>query len=856
MDDTARTEYPAMLPSPAVAQRICSNPSSRPKAFRDADWDLQKASLQPTQAARVLNDRVKRIDKLNVDIADWLQGPWSRVVAGVESMAKSHHILSESLEKDVEQSLRTYAQPRHYPSVHELARNLTTLAKSLEKHNKKADKGTSHIGETPSQQWELQAPHIFEVLQAVDESRIDHLRGVLTRYQTYEAEQVQRAQEITARTLAAVIEINTKDEINDFASRTTAGLPPPPTRSSTRPSSTGGRQPSIDQGLPLPNPNTTRSTLPTNIPPPTGGSASQLSQEDDFNEQLPKEQPKESKLRRLGTLFGRRRQSVHAGFGSLSPSKPGGATFGRLGSSHGRSISPHTSSTNLHDAGRLSSLAETPRHPANAQDEFTNGENRQREGVNGVRTKEGAGAEGANGTRSADLFDTPPLSGPPPFQQIEKPGEPARDSEGYTIRAPMDDPISQAQREAAGEEADQLLRLNIQNQPVEEEDPEAKQAALSNVAKSLQIGPATRRTSAIRGRRDVRNTIYVPPPGLSLSSTDSSLPAISASPPSTGSFLTRPPALNALASEASLAGTSDSQSVRSGHSLRSLVHAKHPAELNGPGLQGSIIETVSAVFVDGTLKRASISGEIAFVNNDADASSKKTHETIRINNFPKLERIGPNRIFVQNASLDQPDQYTLDLSHLSRTSIAFSYKVFAEEADTALLGKHCPILLKPVWKPQDDKLGLLLQYQLHPASSFPCPVALHNVVLVATYDGKASGAQTKPSGTHLKDKHLIYWRLGDVTVTSDVSKIVCRVVGADGTCPAPGHVEARWEYAAAAGDQVGSGISISRPADRSKGKDPSDDDPFADAGAPASPGPAWIDVPAARKLVSGNYEGR
>ncbi|KAG6005193.1 hypothetical protein E4U43_000619 [Claviceps pusilla] len=43
-DDTARTEYPAML-----------------------------ASLQPGQAARTLNDRVKRISKVNLDIADWLQ---------------------------------------------------------------------------------------------------------------------------------------------------------------------------------------------------------------------------------------------------------------------------------------------------------------------------------------------------------------------------------------------------------------------------------------------------------------------------------------------------------------------------------------------------------------------------------------------------------------------------------------------------------------------------------------------------------------------------------------------------------------------------------------------------------------
>lgn len=173
------------------------------------------------------------------------------------------------------------------------------------------------------------------------------------------------------------------------------------------------------------------------------------------------------------------------------------------------------------------------------------------------------------------------------------------------------------------------------------------------------------------------------------------------------------------------------------------------------------------------------------------------------------------------------------------------------------MGQHAPILLNPVWKPQDDKLGLLLQYQLNPASSFAAPVTLRNVILVAIYEGKATGAQTKPSGTHLKDKHLVYWRLGDVTLTSDTQKIVCRVTGADGVCPKPGHIEARWEYTAPGDEVTGSGISISRlcdMSDKTKGKGLSDDDPFADAGSPAAQ--TWVDVPVVRKLVSGKYEGK
>lgn len=232
------------------------------------------------------------------------------------------------------------------------------------------------------------------------------------------------------------------------------------------------------------------------------------------------------------------------------------------------------------------------------------------------------------------------------------------------------------------------------------------------------------------------------------------------------------------------------------------------------------------------------------------------HETIRINNFTNLERIGPNRIFVSNASPDQNDQFALDLSHISKASIGFSYRVFASESEPLALAKHAPLMIKPAWKSQDDKLGLLLQYHLNPSSQFTAPVTLHNVVFIATYEGKATGAQTKPSGTHLKDKHLVYWRLGDVALTSDPQKIVCRVIGADGVCPTPGRIEARWEYTASGSELVGSGISVSRL--DGKGKEP-ESDPFADqslAASGSSSGQTWVDVPVVRKLVGGKYEAK
>ena len=338
---------------------------------------------------------------------------------------------------------------------------------------------------------------------------------------------------------------------------------------------------------------------------------------------------------------GRRRQSVHAGFGGfgqLSPQK-GPPTFGRLGSSHGHNrpgISPRASATNLHSSTGLSSLPETPNLSQREPESFAPKSEPSHENTNGFKQEENLldapippvqPSNTVNGTHEVDVSDVPPPPGPPPSHAQEQETRTTtthggKDSEGFSVPPPMNDPISEAQREAAGEEGDQFFKLNIQNTPVEEEDPEAKLAALSSVVNTLKVGPATRRSGTVRGRRDVRNTVYMAPqPQIPESHTESTFSSIPGSPslPTSHSKLS---AVHALASEASIAATSDTQSVRSGNSLGSLAHFQHP-DLHGPGLNSSIIETVSAVFDGGELKSASVAGEVAFVNNPSESGEVK-----------------------------------------------------------------------------------------------------------------------------------------------------------------------------------------------------------------------------------------
>ncbi|KAK0641727.1 Muniscin C-terminal mu homology domain-containing protein [Cercophora newfieldiana] len=877
MDDLSRAEYPAML-----------------------------ANLQPSQAVQALSDRVKRISKVNQEIADWLQerrrveeqyvaglrkllvfkvpntgselgvftAPWDKILQSTDAIAASHQLFAQRIDKDVEASLRSFHTKKEMQNMQTITANLLTMAKELddaaeksEKLSRKGGKANSHKVdlaasrlESASQQWESQAPFIFETLQAVDEQRINHLRDVLTQFETHEVDQATRTQATAEEVLNTILEVNTEQEIQNFVQRTTSGKPKverTASKAMTRQSSSGvGGSSSL-------------------APPSVTGHDDDVSDHSGHKEGQP-----ESRLRsRIGTMLGRRRQSIHGGFNPLSPPKLG--SFSRnIGSSHGQTLSPRASSHNLNDSqNRLSSLVESPTTPGpNAKGE----PKPSHEGTNGINSDGPSHSAAApaqpsssilNGT-AEDIFDAPPPAGPPPSQQ--KAEEPTKDADGFTIPVATNDPIAQAQKEAAAEEADQFFKLNIQKEPIAEEDQDAKQAALSNVANALTtMAMPSRKSGTIRGRRDVRNTVYMPASlPVPENSSENPFPP-SPSLPAAASF-PKPTPASTFTSEPSHA--SDTQSIRSGTSAggvsaySGIARLRHP-DLHGPGygpgLHSSIIETVSATFENGAVKSAKISGEIA-LSYIPNPDSLSASETIRLNNFPQLDSIGPNRVFVSNTT--SPDEFTVDTSHLSVTAPAFTYRVHSEDDTT--LASHCPILLQPAWKPLGDKLGLLLQYKLNPDSVLPRPVTLSNVAFIATYEGaRASGVQTKPPGTHLKEKHIVYWRLGDITLTDDWSKIICRVIGEQNAEPQPGHIEVRWDYGVTVSPEapeppvLGSGISVSRLVEgkgkekaKEEGSEEDEDDPFADDKGPLSPAikdsRTWVEVPLVRRLMSGKYEAK
>jgi hypothetical protein len=124
-------------------------------------------------------------------------------------------------------------------AVPTMSGNLMSLAKELEDANKAAKKLREKGGkasadkvanaastvENAQSQWDSQAPYVFEQLQAADESRLNHLRDVLTQYQTHVIESDSSVNSSAEECLNALLNVQVADEIKTFAMKTSGAQP-------------------------------------------------------------------------------------------------------------------------------------------------------------------------------------------------------------------------------------------------------------------------------------------------------------------------------------------------------------------------------------------------------------------------------------------------------------------------------------------------------------------------------------------------------------------------------------------------------------------------------------------------------
>ncbi|KAI2831311.1 hypothetical protein CBS147321_2703 [Aspergillus niger] len=847
------------------------------------------ASLQPGQATSVLNDRIRIINKVNADIADWLQErrrieelyaqglrklahrpqldngaalgvfqiPWQRIITATESIASSHETFAHKIEEDVERPLREYhtknrelsSLPGIQSDLAGLAKNYEASQKKLEKAREKGPKGADKLAsavaaaEEISQQWDSRAPFVFEQLQAADEGRLNHLRDALTQLETHETDQVERCRQAAESCLNVLLNVETADEIKTFAAKVNGGRPVVPRRQQTT---------SPPPVAPL-------------SPPPRlqDDAASQRSEHSGPVRTPPAPEPRHNTplggLKRLGTVMNRRRSIVQpSSAGPFFSDKKHRSPFASFRRGDSRELQiPETPTEGMERPSTAMSTQDT--EPAGVSSEPH--EHESFTGATSTAMPQSAPAT-ANGATSHEA----------PSEEITAAAgvsrnEPRVDSEGFTERPETIDEITRAQREAAGLE-EPGMNLTIRDQPIFEDEDQAKQA-MDDMANQLRMraqqSGVRRNAGTLRGRRDVRNTVFIPTPA-----PGNDLPAIPStldtSAPTSPSLPAKHVASPSTATDDH--AMSDTTSIRSSHTLHSAPGPVLHPDLHEPGLNASIIDTVSAWFTEGAVSKSFVVGELALAYNATpDVTPGSTR--VRLDNFQILEKVAANPHFVtEDKGKDQSDEkrgeYDVNLASIARSSptVAFKYQIHMEPSVAAA---YCPVIFRPVWNIEEHQASAIIYYSIN--SSFTSApggtVTLRNLVLTVNLDtspvegrevAHATAAVMYPNtgATFRRKQSAVTWKIPELEVKAGSDAKLLVRFSTTASWPRQGKVDAKFEvHTLDDGSRLG--ISTASPINQVKGSDPFADEEAGSQTPELQPSFEWKNVPTARKLLGGKY---
>ncbi|KAF4168989.1 hypothetical protein CNMCM6936_000400 [Aspergillus lentulus] len=848
------------------------------------------ASLQPNQAINVLNDRIRIINKINADIADWLQErrrveeayaqglrklahrpqlengaalgifqlPWQRIINATEAVAASHETFAQKIDEDVERPLREYSSKnRELASMPGIQSDLAALAKSFEANQKKVEKAREKgpkgaeklaaaisAAEEIREQWDSRAPFVFEQLQAADEGRVNHLRDALTQLQTHESDQVERCRQAAESCLNVLLNVETADEIKTFAAKINGGRPVAPRRQESIPS--GGA------GAPL-------------APPPRiqDDAASQRSENSGPVRTPPAPEPRTTALgglKRLGTVMGRRKSVVQTpGGGPLFGDKKHRSPFASFKRGDSRDMQIPESPTGTDRPGTALTTQDSHGEAAPIPSEI---HERELPGSLPTSPEPQQIPATTNGGSTQEAHNEPT-----PAAALTA-NEPRVDSEGFSERPQTIDEITRLQREAAGLD-EHGMNLTIRDQPIFEDENQAKQA-MDEMANQLrlqaQYSGVRRNAGTIRGRRDVRNTVFIPnPPGSS-----NGLPV----PPS-GSDVSTPTSPGLPTRHVTSPSTatddhalSDTTSIRSSHTLHNISGPVSHPDLHQPGLNASIVETVSAWFSEGAVTKSFVVGELALAYN-ALSGTTPDNARVRLDNFQVLEKVAANPHFVQEekgSGDEKRGEYSVLLSNITRSSptVAFKYQVHIDQSEASA---YCPVIFKPAWNLEEFQASVIIFYSMNSsfASSVPREsITIKNLTLTVNLDtspeeGRESAHATSAvmypnsGATFRRKQSAVTWKIPELKVRAGADGKLLVRFATSASWPRKGKVDAKFELQTAdAGSRLGISTMSQQEDTTQKGTDPFADE---DGSLQASDGPSasWKEVATVRKLVAGKY---
>lgn len=306
----------------------------------------------------------------------------------------------------------------------------------------------------------------------------------------------------------------------------------------------------------------------------------------------------------------------------------------------------------------------------------------------------------------------------------------------------------------------------------------------------------------------------------------------------------------------------------------------HP-DLHEPGLNASIVETVSAWFSDGAATKSFVVGELALAYN-ATGDPAPESERVRLDNFQILEKVAANPHFVTEASPmqsvkgkeregsedEKTGEYNVALSLITRPTptVAFKYQV---HLDSSNLSSYSPVIFTPTWNLEEFQASVIIAYAVNPSFTSLGSFTLKNLVLTVDLDLSPDETADSPREVARATQAVMYpnagaafrrkqsaavWKIPDFEVKAGSDgKFLARFSTA-ASWPRKGKVEAKFEVTTSSNEARLGMSACTAPTTEQK-----EIDPFADeipGTVQAEPKPnltAWKGVPLSRKLTTGKY---
>lgn len=311
---------------------------------------------------------------------------------------------------------------------------------------------------------------------------------------------------------------------------------------------------------------------------------------------------------------------------------------------------------------------------------------------------------------------------------------------------------------------------------------EDDRAAMSKVRQSLiATAPVQRRPTTLRGRRDVRNTMFVNdvpddmPLGEALKQRGAAGGAIN---PFTGApIITSPPSLNpkpsteGIATERTMSMSSTTPSLTPSIQNKSTFDPFEGSDAMLEGLKPAITENVNVLMKGGEVIKVMITGEINLWYKPLSTSSDSP--TLRLSAFEQLEKVAPNPQYLQQIP-DKHGEYKVDLEALSKVgkALVLKYQLYISQSQ---LKSFVPMFVNMKWRYELNTHSAIVNYALNEESrlvkkgktlkgvQFLIPISAKNV-------------QSKPQGVYSPERKKITWMLNDIDGGNPADKILARFV--------------------------------------------------------------------------------